>query len=47
MIGVVLFVILAPVAHVLTSAIFSPVYAPYAVGLTFLVFAVGCSDWDY
>jgi hypothetical protein len=47
MIGVVLFTILAPVASVLTRAFLSPAYVPHAVILTFLIFAVGCSDWDY
>ena len=47
MIGAVLFVILAPLAFVLTRVILSPAYAPYAVVLAFLIFAVGGSDWDY
>lgn len=45
MIGVVLFVILAPVAYALTKVV-SPAHASYAVVLAFLVFVVGGSDWN-
>jgi len=47
MIGVLLFVILAPLAYTLV-AILSPAWAPYAVLVTFLILAMaGAADWDY
>ena len=47
MIGLFLFVILAPLAYLLAKTFLPPAYASYAVVLTFLVFAAGGSDWDY
>jgi hypothetical protein len=46
MIGVVLFVILAPLASTLVSVILSPAYAPYAVVLGFVILAAGAIDWN-
>ena len=47
MIGMFLFIILAPLAFLLAKAFLPPAYASYAVIIVFLIFGVGGSDWDY